>query len=430
MKRIACLVALLSLPAGLWAQESGFSVDANFLTRGEIRDGGLVPLTDDYTPDHACFILERTLLGLHFDYKGLSTRLTAQHAGTWGSSEGGYFNVYEAWAKLETPIGLYAQIGRQNLSYDDERIFGADDWAMTARSHDALRLAYEGHGHKVHLIGAFNQNIENMNGGTYYYGGLQPYKSLQALWYHYDIPKIHLGASALFVNVGMQGGDPNEDNEKTWHQQMAGLYLSFRPKKWNVEASYYHQMGHEEHGIPINAWMASFKGSFTPGTRWSFRSGYDYLSGDADFATPPQGMLGVARHETIHGFSSLYGSHHKFYGAMDFFYVSTYYGGFTPGLQNIYVGTSWKPTEPFSINADFHYLATATKLNNAERSLGYEMELSASWKIRKETQLSLGYTFMRGTETMVLLKRATDRRQLHWGWLMLVVTPTFFSTKK
>ena len=37
-------------------------------------------------------------------------------------------------------------------------------------------------------------------------------------------------------------------------------------------------------------------------------------------------------------FYSLYGSHHKFYGAMDFFYVRTFVNGFSPGLQNLYCG--------------------------------------------------------------------------------------------
>jgi hypothetical protein len=138
----------------------------------------------------------------------------------------------------------------------------------------------------------------------------------------------------------------------------------------------------------------------------------------------------MIRHETIRGFSSLYGSHHKFYGAMDFFYVSTYYGGFTPGLQNIYLGAKWKPGERFTLDGTFHYLATATKLENAEKNLGYEMELTASYSPRKDTRLSLGYTFMRGTETMVILKRSSEKRQLQWAWLMLSVTPKFLAGKK
>jgi len=425
MKRLLCSLAVLAILPCLHAQDGGLSVDADFLTRGEIRSGGLTSGDDD-VPDFATFILERSLLGVSYTKQGFSARLTAQHSGTWGSYEGGTFNVYEAWTRLESPKGFFAKVGRQNLSYDDQRIFGADDWAMTARSHDALKIGYEGHGLKVHIIGAYNQNPENISGGTYFTGGIQPYKSMEALWYHYDIPRTKIGASLIFMNIGMQGGTKGED-EKEYQQQLAGAFLSFTPAKWSAEAAYYHQMGKSEDGIPIDAWMASFKASCSPWTKWSFYGGYDFLSGDENFATPAQGMIGMTHHEVIRGFTSINGSHHKFFGAMDFFYVTTYVGGFTPGLQNIYAGGTWKPADKVSFDAAYHYLATATKLQNADKPLGHEVELSASCAISKEASLSLGYTYMRGTETMVVLKKTTDRRQLNWGWIMLSVTPKFLS---
>ena len=435
MKRLPCIIALIVLPVSLSAQEAKtgtaapenkLEVSANFLTRGEIRDGGIVSTEEEVdTEDFASFILERTLLGISYERTGLSCRLNAQHSGVWGSSEGSFFNVHEAWVKLRSDIGIYAIVGRQALSYDDQRIFGNDDWAMIARSHDALKLAYEGHGHKLHLIGAFNQTAANLKGGTFFSGGLQPYKAMEAVWYHYDVPETSLGFSLLFMNVGMQGEERGE-LQKTYQQQIFGTYLSYKPRNWSAEAAYYNQSGKEENGIPIQAWMSSIKAAYNPGT-WSLFGGYDYLSGDRDFATPPKGMIGMTRHETIHGFSSLYGSHHKFYGAMDFFYVTTYYGGFTPGLQNLYLGGKWLPAERYSVNACLHYLATATKLQNAKRPLGFEMELSASCKLFKDATLSVGYSFMKGTETMEVLKRTSGNRQLQWGWVMLSVSPKFFS---
>ena len=123
----------------------------------------------------------------------------------------------------------------------------------------------------------------------------------------------------------------------------------------------------------------------------------------------------MIQHKTIKGFSSLYGSHHKFYGAMDFFYVTTYVSGFTPGLQNLYAGMSFKPVEKVSMDAMYHYLATATKLRNAEKPLGHEIEISGSYKFMGNAKLSIGYSYMRGTETMVILKKTSDNRQLRWG---------------
>ena len=428
MKLRQLLASLLILiPQAVHAQDtgSGLSFDLSYMTRGEIRNGGLVN-GDDSADDFAAFLLGRTRVGVSYAGQGISSRLTAQHSGTWGG-QSGTLGVYEAWVQLDTKSGLFFRVGRQNLSYDDQRIFGSDDFSMTGMSHDVLKAGFERKGHKFHVFTAFNQNGENASGGgTYFSGGYQPYKAMESAWYHYDFKRIPLGASLLFLNLGMQGGDKGEDNARTWQQQLAGTYLSLKPKGWTFEGAFYYQMGRSEYGIPIDAWMASSKVTMTSGLKAVFYGGYDYLSGDEHFATPPEGMIGVIQHDKIRGFSSVYGSHHKFYGAMDFFYIATYYRGFTPGLQNLYAGGIWTPSEAFSIDASYHFLATATQLQNAGKPLGHELELSASCKLRKETKISVGYSYMRGTETMKILKRSSDAGQLQWAWIMLTVSPEAF----
>ena len=426
MKPWIVAAALLLLPTGVRAQ---LTLDADFLTRGEIRKGGLAT-ADTYWEegknpppgyDFAGFIIERSRLSFRYAGTGLNAKITAQHSGTWGSREGGTLSVYEAWFQYDWK-GFFAKVGRQALSYDDQRIFGSDDWSMTGMTHDVLKLGYEGHGHKVHLFAAYNQNPENMDGGSFYSGGLQPYKAMEAVWYHYDVPRFPLGASLLFMNVGMQGGE--QGLSETFHQQqLFGTYISCTPKTWSAEAAYYRQTGKEEHGIPISAWMASAKGSLSVIPRFTFYGGYDYLSGDENFNVPAEGMFGVARHEVIRGFSSIYGSHHKFYGAMDFFYITTYYCGFTPGLQNLYAGVKWSPKK-LSFDASYHFLAIATNLAGAGKALGHEGEFSASYSFRDDIKLSAGFSLMSGTETMELLKRSSENRNLYWGWLMLSVTPS------
>ena len=108
--------------------------------------------------------------------------------------------------------------------------------------------------------------------------------------------------------------------------------------------------------------MASVKAKLQLDRHWGFHTGFDYLSGDKYFAVPGQGQIGMVRHDKIRGFNPLYGSHHKFYGMMDFFYVSTYVNGFSPGLQNLYAGGSWKPTSKLDLKVTYHYMAMATKL--------------------------------------------------------------------
>jgi hypothetical protein len=428
MKRFFWM-ALLLLPGLLRAQEGGLTVDADFLTRGEYRYGGMAPDSEEAGQDRAAFILERTRLGAGYERGIFTGRVTAQHSGTWGGADDGV-NLREAWVQFNTKPGIFVKLGRQGLAYDDQRIFGNDDWAMTGYSHDVLKAGWEGYGQKVHLIAAYNQNPDNMDGGSYYAGGGQPYKSMQALWYHCDIPSWHLGASAVFMNVGMQGGIQGEENEMTHHQQLAGGFLSFRPDRWSVEAAYYHQMGKDEGGLPINAWMASGRVQAAPSAAWQVYAGYDYLSGDPEFPIPGKGQVGIIRHETVRGFNSIFGSHHKFYGAMDFFYVTTYVNGFTPGLQNAYAGCNWKPLPVLSLDASYHFFAAATRIEDGKKPLGHEVELSASWSFLKDASLSLGYSWMQGTETMELLKRASGGRHLQWAWLMLSVSPTLFQRGK
>ena len=154
---------MLLLPLGARAQ---VTIDADYFTRGEVRRGGISKSSEDvdknYGFDHANFIVERTKLSLDYAADNIQGRLTAQHSGTWGSKEGGDFNVHEAWMKFVSDKGFFAQIGRQNLSYDDQRIFGSDDWSMTGITHDVLKLGFEGHGHRLHIFAGYNQNPENI----------------------------------------------------------------------------------------------------------------------------------------------------------------------------------------------------------------------------------------------------------------------------
>jgi hypothetical protein len=250
---------------------------------------------------------------------------------------------------------------------------------------------------------------------------------MQDVWYHYDLPKFPLGVSVLFMNIGMQGDE--DTGFRTYFQHLLGSYVSFTPKRWKAEAAYYHQFGKNESGMKIDAWMASGKLTFSPKANYGFVGGFDYLSGDKLFAVPPQGGLGMVHHDVIRGFSTVYGSHHKFYGAMDFFYVSTYLNGFTPGLQNAYIGGFFSPMKGMRLDASYHNLATATKLVDMGMSLGQEFEFQASYAATRDIIVMAGASLMTGSETMERLKRDTSKSTLRWGWISLIVNPRIFSTK-
>lgn len=421
-----CLACMLLPFAKLQAQEADnkFTLNLNILERGELRYGEFRE-EDETKEGLSQFVLSRYRLTADYQRSWLEARVSLQQAGTWGMA-GGSFSLNEAWAMVKSEKGLFAKIGRQTLAYDDERIIGTNDWSVTAPTHDVLRLGFEGEQHKVHLLFAYNQNPDNMNGQTYYTGGNQPYKSMQTLWYHFDTPKSQLGVSLLFMNIGMQNEIP--ENPQVFFQQLAGTYLSFKPEHWSAEGSFYYQFGREEHGIPLDAFMGSVKTEVKPSDRYSIYAGYDYLSGDQYFAVPVNGGIGLTFHDKVRGFNPIYGSHHQFYGAMDFFYMSTYVNGFTPGLQNAFLGATCSPVKDLKLNASVHYLAMATQLPDVNKTLGQELEFTANYTVNKWFSLEAGYSYMHGTETMEFLKRVSDGQRLHWGYLMLTVNPDIFTT--
>jgi hypothetical protein len=288
------------------------------------------------------------------------------------------------------------------------------------------------------VILAYNQNDDNTESGTTYYSNLengtgsQLYKTMHVGWYHYDVPTVPLGASLLFMNTGMQAGNINGKNDNAPHtnfQQLYGGYISFHPKGFSLEGSYYHQAGKDEYDMEIDGWMASAKATVNPHRLFSIEAGYDYLSGDESFPVPnPDTPFAMIYHEKQQSFRPLYGSHHKFYGAMDYFYTSAYVQGFSPGLRNIYGGVTAFPFKNFTLKAAYHYLAINTDLEMS-KTLGHELEFEASYTFSRNISLQAGFSFMTGTETLDKLKRNTGNENLRWGWFSLVISPNTFTTK-
>ena len=430
-----------------WAQTDSSKINQlrvglDFMTHGEICGGGM-PRTDHKTlevEDQSRFILGRTRINMDYQRSGLQVHAVIQNKAIWGANGNQSLNLYEGWAKITAKNGLFAQLGRVALSYDDERIIGPNDFAVANKTHDVARVGYEGHGHKAHVILAYNQNNENVYNGTYYVNGAQPYKTMQTVWYHYDVPNFPLGASLLFMNMGLQAGtndtkewDYKTNSARTVYQQMYGGYVNYHSNLLKLEGSYYRQAGKfvskKMETTKIDAWMASAKATISPTDQYGLTVGYDYLSGDDFVPNLYGGKFGMPRHEVLRGFAPLYGSNKKFYGIMDYFYESAYTHGFSPGLQNVFIGPYYKPNAKFSCRATYHYMAVATKVGDLDRTLGHCVDLQASYQFSKDIALSVGYTQMRGTETMERLKQDDSSLQARWGWFSFIISPSLFTTK-
>jgi len=404
------------------SDENEFTLSAQIRPRAEYRNGALWPRYEG--EEAAGFINNRARLSMGYKRNGLSMKMSAQHVGVWGQDlqidKNGRFILNEAWARLDFNEGFFAQLGRQALVYDDERILGGLDWNIAGRFHDALKLGYENPSHKLHLILAFNQNDEKTIGGTYYLPTGQPYKNMQTLWYHFN-PQQSFTASFLFMNLGLETGDVETQKSHTRYLQTMGTYLTFTPGNWKLDGSFYYQTGKNKQNKKVSAFMASLRGVWSFTKDWGLVLGTDYLSGSE------------SGEKKMKAFDPLYGTHHKFYGAMDYFYASGFINGINPGLWDNQIGLRMKASPKVDLSANYHYFLTTTDLKNntldLDKGLGSEIDLQVDWAIMKDVKLSAGYSFMLGTESMDYVKGGNHKSWQDWGWLSLNINPRIFVAK-
>ena len=101
---ISCFLAFALCPMRLLAQASEtinadsvskknqLTLDAQFLSRGELRLGGLPE--NELDDDFAAFFMERTRLIAGYSRPYLDAKISFQHSGVWGQAGKGSMNLY------------------------------------------------------------------------------------------------------------------------------------------------------------------------------------------------------------------------------------------------------------------------------------------------------------------------------------------------
>ena len=397
-------------------RENQFTIDAQVRPRLEYDNGAVDPRNTGDQP--ALFVNNRTRLTLGYQRKNLEFKLSGQHTGVWGqdniNKNYGNFTLNEAWGKLRFNPGFFVQVGRMPLSYDDERLLGASDWNVAGNWHDALRVGFENETHQAHLFATYLQNAPAIHGG--YYDQVMPYKQMQGFWYHLQVlPEMPLGISVLGLNVGYEDGSTEDMIGKTIYMQTVGTHLTFQPGDFDIAASFYYQFGKTTDSTPVSAFMASGRAGYTIAHAVKLSAGYDYLSGNDG--------LNVNQH----AFNPLFGTHHKFFGAMDYFTGRQLYG-----IQDA-IGSVTAYIHPkLTLDVDYHYLQLAeqNRFLDLPKGLGHEVDVRLTANIFKDVTLQAGYSaFLFPTRTTIALKGtgSTDAWQ-DWAWLSLNINPRIFFT--
>lgn len=415
------LLSLLTVVAAQAQRENVFTIDAQVRPRLEYDNGAITPRNAGEEP--ALFVSNRTRIALGYQRKNLEFKASVQHTGIWGQDNInktlGSVSLNEAWGKMRFEPGFFVQVGRMPLSYDDERVLGAADWNLAGNWHDALRLGFENTMHRVHLFATYNQNTNDTHGG--YYTQIMPYKQMQGLWYHAQLlPEMPLGISVIALNVGYENGITDENSKeafigKTSFMQDFGTHITFQPGDFDIAASFHYQMGKKNGTVPVAAFLASGRLGYNFANIVKLRAGYDYLSGND----------GLNVNE--HAYNPLFGTHHKFFGVMDYFTGRQPYG-----IQDAFGGVTANIGPKVTLDLDYHFMRMAESIQfiDLDKKLGHEIDFCLSAKIFKDVTLQAGYSFFLPTNTTIALMETGNRDSWQdWAWLSLNINPRILLTR-
>lgn len=427
-------------------------------------------------------------------------RVWGQDASSISNADGNKLFLHEAWAEVvlaniaDTTLkfkafdNLSLKIGRQELIYDDVRLLGNLDWLQQGRRFDLALLKAMKRGWQIDLGVAFNQNTDAFGTkGTFYTPGNVPvavanskgayvtipagfvptsgkggaptwanvvstnaqnqqFKTAQLLYvsrkfgqtkfsglfFKDDFQKYRidsLGSTATGVVYGRRYEVEGTNSRVTYGGMLTGLVGNASSKlgklAWQVFA--YRQGGKNRDGQDLSANHYGGNLMLQRG-KFSFGPGYEVLSGNNTVS--PSGK--------DNRFDPLYGTPHRHWGYMDFFYVGT--GSPVGGLKNAFFKTKYVANPNLFLTADFHNFALAAPVKNGldvnggklPSQLGTEIDVLLNYNLNKFVNVELGYSHLQATNSLEYTKVGTmdkTRHSANWAYLMLNIRPDFFYTK-
>lgn len=392
-------------------------------------------------------------------------------------------------SSLKSAVDYFGiRLGRQELLYDDSRLLGNLDWLQQGRRHDAVVFKLLHKGWQADLGLAFNQHTDAFNyNGTYYTpanipafvkdnrgylvpapAGLIPllnnagissktgnpsfvnppstngmnqhYKAFQFLYAAKTFNRTKL--SGLFfadhfgkyITDSVQTSNANSEpgyvygrrfNQKGINSRItAGLLMNSvlnAKRSLALTAGFYYQAGKDKDGLALSAYTSTLTLAFT-NKKFTYTAGWDYLSGND--AVSPTGKN--------NRFDPLYGTPHKFWGYMDYFYVGT--GSPAGGLNNPFARVKYTGSgKRFTAGLDYHYFRLAKDQEDengkpVNKYLGSEFDLVTTYSLNKFTTLEWAFCVMAADKSMEHAKGiapGTAKLTGTWSYLMVNIRPEF-----
>ncbi len=416
--RVTGLVVALLVSISTYAQ---FTLDGEFRPRTEYRNGFGSLITED--ADAGFGISTRIRLNSGYATDAYKVFISLQDVMVWGENrqilpydQNNSFAVFQAWADIKLGEGLSTKLGRQVISYDDQRIFGGLDWAQQGRNHDAALLKYKKDKFILDIGLAFNQDYSHptgfiSEGTTYATTGFFSYKTMQ--YAYLKQAWDNFSGSLLLLNTGFQ------EDEGTSDLQTLGTHLDYKKDKLGIAANAFIQTGQRQGEVDVKgAYLFGLDLTYKVAPKVALGAGIEIISGnDAD-----AGETGA--------FFPLYGTNHKFNGFMDYFYVGNHANSI--GLFDIHASANFKFNKTSSLLVKILNFSGEQELPSGEKALGTEVDLVFAKKF-KGYALKVGYSQMFASDGMYELKGVAEdaaASSQNWGWAMLIFKPKFLNGTK
>lgn len=403
---------------------SQFQLNGQYMSRGEYRHG--YQTLADTSQKKSVFISQRARISAEYKQEKYKIHVSAQDVRTWGSVANsaidtkGLFSIYEAYGELNFTKKVTAKIGRQAISYDDDRIFGSLDWALQGRRHDAAVIKYTDSTWAVHVGAAHNQNYESNKFIQY---TVSNYKEFEYLWATKSYNKFTY--SFLFLNNGMAYTkvDPTtlKHDSITVYSQTTGLRAEYKGNKLTGLLYGYGQTGKDNANKELSAYDVCAELGYKAIKGLQLSLGAELLSGTSQTDTA---------NKVNHSFNPLYGTNHRFNGYMDYFYVGNHFN--TVGLLDGYLKMHYT-YKKLLLGINGHYFNAASDIRDkrkgatdklSDNNLGGEVDFTMSYNYTDGVSIQGGYSQFFGTTGLQMLRGTSSLSPTsNWAYIMVIIRP-------
>ena len=364
-------------------EEVGLSLGGQVRLRAEIDDRDF---NGDTNPDGAVSSRVRLQVeakpsdGLVGFVQIQDVRILGEETNTLADVDADGLDLHQGYLRVEGVgvDGLSIQMGRQEVSFGEQRLIGAVGWTQNARSLDGLLVkhTYEG-GHWVSPF-AFILDENDAIQGTV--RQLSPFadEGRDEDAYLVGIHSRLALADALVAEPHVYGRRVGTTESDLY---TLGVYAHGGTGSVIYNATFDYQLG-DQAGDDVRAFLAvGHVGVKVDSIQATV--GYEYLSGDSDLEDGD-----------VEAFDTLLATNHKFYGEMDYFLALPAHTA-QLGLQDVVGKLRWKAADATQVAADVHWFRTAEDdpaRFGGEDDLGIEIDVWLIHKWDEHLGLRLGYS--------------------------------------